>query len=110
MVIIIASNSGRFLICVPRVLNMHVSERLGTVGRAVVRIAELLGADIEVSQRRNLLSVWVYYRECRNNWSSVYFDWGKDWSEREVFSSIRSEVYRLSPHHSSFVSQSARIR
>jgi len=103
------SNSGRFLIHVPQVSGVRVRERFRTVGRAVVRIALILGADIDVSQKRNLLSVWVYYRNCGKEWSQVYFDWGKDWSEDDVFGSIRSEVYDLSDYQENIVVQSARI-
>jgi len=73
-------------------------------------MAELLRADIEVSQRRNLLSVWVYYKNDGKEWSPIYYDWGKDWSENEVLSSIRSELYRLPYHHNSLVLSSARIQ
>ena len=107
--IIMVSNSGEFLVCVPRFSGVRARERFRTVGQAAVRMAELLGADIEVSQRRNLLSVWVYYKNGGKEWSPVYFDWGKDWGEKDVFKSIRSEVGRLSAHHESFVLQSARI-
>jgi len=71
-----------------------VRERFRIVGRAVVRIAEMFGADIEVSQKRNLLSVWVYYKNGEEEWSPIYFDWGKHWNEDEVFGAIRSEVHR----------------
>jgi len=108
-VIVIVSNSGKFLIHVPLISGVRARERFRTVGQAAVRIAELLGADIEVSQRRNLLSVWVYYKNGGKEWSPVYFDWGKDWGEKDVFKSIRSEVGRLFAHHESFVLQSARI-
>lgn len=86
------SCDSSFLICFPRVSRQR--ERLRVVGRAVVRMAEMLGADIEVNQKTHLFSVWVYYKTDREEWSPVYFDWGKNWSESEVFASIRSEVYR----------------
>jgi len=107
--IIMVSNSGEFLVCVPPFSGVRARERFRTVGQAAVRVAELLGADIEVSQRRNLLSVWVYYKNGGKEWSPVYFDWGKDWGEKDVFNSIRSEVGRLFAHRESFVLQSARI-
>ncbi len=102
--------SDRFLICIPRASDKRARQRFKTVGRAVIRMAELLGADIEISQRRNLLSVWVYYKNEGKEWSPIYYDWGKDWSENEVLSSIRSELYRLPRHHNIFVSQSAQTR
>jgi len=81
-------------------------ERFRTIGRAVVRIAEMMDADIEVSQKMNLLSFWVYYKNGGEKWSSVYFDWGKDWCEDEVFGSIRSEV-RHSSKQEHIILQSA---
>lgn len=108
--IILASNGGSFLICVPRVSGLRPRERFRTVGRAAVRIAEMLGADIEVSQRRNLLSVWVYYKNEEREWSPVYFDWGKSWGENEVFNAIRSELYRLRLPHNSLVLPSPQVR
>lgn len=68
------SNSGSFLICVPRVSGARVHERFRTIGRAVVRMADLLGANIEVSQKRNLLSVWVYYENHGKEWTPIYCD------------------------------------
>lgn len=93
------SDSGKFLICIPRFSRRN--ERFGTVGRAVVRVAELLGADIEVSQRKNVLSAWVYYKNGGKEEIPVYFDWGKDWDEDDVFHSIRSKLHGLShlPEH-----------
>jgi len=108
--ILMVSSNGTFLVCVPRVSGVRRRERFKTVGGAVVRMAELLGADIEVSQKRDLLSVWVYYKNGEKEWNPVYFDWGKDWSENEVFSSIRSELFSLPSHHNSLVLQSPRIR
>lgn len=86
---------------------MQTRERFKTVGRAVVRIADLLGADIEVSQKKNLLSVWVYYKNGEQEWNPVYFDWGKDWDEDDVFNSIRNEVYSVASNHESVILQSA---
>lgn len=76
----------------------------------MVRIAETVGAEIEVSQKKHLLSVWVYYTRSGKEWSTVYFDYGKNWREDEVFSSIRGEVFRLSPHQESIILQTERVR
>lgn len=55
------SNSNKFLICVPKLHDrMKNRERSRIVGQAVESMARMLNADIEVSQEKNLLSVWVY--------------------------------------------------
>lgn len=103
------SRGSSFLICVPQASAIRVRERFRTIGRAVVRIAEIMDADIEVSQKMNLLSVWVYYKNGGEKWSPVYFDWGKHWSEDEVFASIRREVYHSSKQEH-IILQSAWVR
>ncbi len=108
--IILAFNGGKFRICIPLVSGVRIRERFRTVGRAVVRIAETVEAEIEVSQKKHLLSVWVYYTHSGKKWSTVYFDYGKNWREDEVFNSIRGEVSRLSPHHENLILQSERVR
>jgi len=66
----------------------------------------MLDAEIDVSQKRNLLSIWVYFKNGEEEWSPVYFDWGKHWSEEDVFGSIRSEVHH-SCQHKNTILQSA---
>jgi hypothetical protein len=92
--LILPSNNGKLLIYAPRISGRN--DRLKTVGRAVVRVAEMLGTDIEISQRRNVLSVWVYYKTDGKEKTPVYFDWGKNWSEDAVFQAITSKLYGLS--------------
>lgn len=101
-----ASNGGSFRILVPRFSSVRTRERFKTVGKAVVRFADLLGADITVSQKRNLLSVWVYYSNSGEKWIPAYCDWGKDGDEDSVFRWIRSELYHLSRRYEGFVLQS----
>lgn len=103
------SNSGSLLVHVPQVSGLRTRERVRIVGRAVVRAAELLGADIEVFQKRHLLSVWVYYRNGERELSPIYIDWGKDWGEHEVFNSMRSELSRFALHHTNPVLQSPQV-
>lgn len=85
-------------------------KRHKTVGRAVVRIAEMLGADIELSQRRNVLSVWVYYKNGGKEEIPLYCDWGKNWNEDDVYYAIRNVVYALSFHPEPAVLQPVRRR
>jgi hypothetical protein len=54
-VIILAFNGGKFRICIPLVSGVRIRERFRTVGRAVVRIAETVEAEIEVSQKSKSL-------------------------------------------------------
>ena len=89
-----SSSKGKFLICIPRLSGGK--GRFRVVARAVVRIAEMLEKDVEVSNRRNVMSVWVYYKDKGRKESLLYSDWGKDWSEDEVFRTLRSMAYTLS--------------
>ncbi len=88
------SSAGKFLICVPR--HSRSYGRLRTVTQAVLRVADALGKDIEVSNKKNVLSVWVYYKEGSEIESPVYSDWGKNWSEDEVLRELESRLYGLS--------------
>ncbi len=100
------SDRGRLMICIPRF--SKVDGRLRTVGRAVVRIAEGLGADIEVSQKKNVLSIWVYYKKDGEEEVPVYFDWDRDWNEDAVLHTIASKLYGLSPYPEKYIPQVAR--
>lgn len=93
-VIIMLSLSSKFLVCVPRFSRQN--ERFRAVGRAVVRVAEMLEADVEVSQRKDVLSIWVYYKNSENMEIPVYSDWEKDWDENHVFHAIRNKLYGMS--------------
>jgi hypothetical protein len=101
-------SSGKFLIYASRFSRRR--ERLKTVGRAVVRVAERLGVDIEVYSRRNVLSIFVYYMNENNGEIPVYCDWGKTLNEEDVYHSIRSVVYALSFHPKYEVLQTIRKR
>ena len=66
------------------------------MAHAVLRIADELGKDIEVSNKKNVLSVWVYYKERGERESPLYSDWEKNWNEDEVFRELKSVMYGLS--------------
>ena len=102
------SDNGKFVVYASAFPRRN--ERLRTVGRAVVRIAEKLGADVEISQKGNVLSVFVYYKNGGKEKIPVYCDWGKKWSEDEVYRSIWSLVYALSFHPEYSVLQTMRGR
>jgi len=101
-----ASDIGKFIVYASAFPRQN--DRLKTVGRAAVRIAERLGADIEISQRRDVLSVFVYYRNGGKERIPVYCDWGKNWNEEDVYHSIWSVVYALSFHPEYSVLQTIR--
>jgi len=101
-------SSGKFLIYTSRFSRQ--GERLKTVGRAVIKVAERLRADIEVSQRRDVLSIFVYYKNESKNAVPIYCDWGKSWSEEDVYHAIRSMIYTLSFHPDYTILQTIRKR
>ncbi len=101
-----AAPSGKFMVYASAFPGR--SDRLKTVGRAVFRIADRLGADIEISQRRNVQSIFVYYRNGGKERIPVYCDWGKNWNEEDVYHSIWSVVYALSFHPEYSVLQTIR--
>lgn len=90
------SHNGKFMVYTSPFSTQR--ERLKTVVSAVVRIAERLGANIEISQRDNILSIFVYYKNGGKEKIPVYCDWGKKWNEKDVYHAIRSVVYALSLH------------
>jgi len=85
------SDNGKFLVYASPFSARN--ERLKTVGKAVVRIAERLGADVEITQRRDVLSIFVYYKNGGKEKIPVYCDWGKNWNEDDVYHAIKSVVY-----------------
>jgi hypothetical protein len=97
---------GRFLIYTSRFARR--GGRLKTVGHAVVRVAERLGANIEVYQRKDVLSIFVYYKDGGKEEIPVYCDWEKNWNEEDVYHAIRSVIYALSFHPEYAVLQTIR--
>ena len=77
-------------------------ERLRIVGSAVAKVADSLKLDTELSPRKKLLSIYVYYRSLQGDEIPVYCDWGKSWKEDDVHRAIRNMMFVLSfhPHHS----------
>ena len=90
------SRNGKFILYASAFSEQN--ERLTTVGQAVARIAENLGAEIEIVQRMNVLSIFVYYKKGGREEVPVYCDWGKNLSVDDVYYSVWSVVYALSFH------------
>jgi len=99
---------GKFLVCVP--FGPGGNGRLITVGRAVLRVSEKLGVDVETYQKREASSIFVYYKDESREKIPVYSDWGKNWSEEEVYHSMRSVIYALSFHPKHLTLQTIRAR
>lgn len=69
---------------------------MDVVGRAVSRVAERLGLEIEISKTSRVPSPYVFYLKRDMEDVPVYCDFGKDWDEDRVYNSIWSVVYALS--------------
>ena len=93
---IMLSNNGKFLIYTPSLTNKR---RLQIIGSAVSKIAETLRLEIEVARKNKLLSTYVYYRGYYDEEEiPIYCDWGKNWSEKEIYDTIKSVMFALSFH------------
>ncbi len=78
-------------------------ERLKIVGSAVAKVADALNMNTEISPKKKLLSIYVYYKCNVGDEIPVYCDWGKTWKEDDVYRAIKSMMFVLSfhPHHPS---------
>jgi hypothetical protein len=77
------------------------AERLKVIGSAVARVADSLNLETELSRKRKLLSIYVYYRGSEGDEIPIYCDWGKSWDEKDVYKAIKNMMFVLSfhPHH-----------
>jgi len=91
---VLASERRKFLIYTP--VSLRHNERSRIVSRATSRVAKRLGLTIEVAETNRVLSPYVFYVKGDEEEVPVYCDWGKDWNEERIYSSIRSVVYALS--------------
>ena len=90
------SSNGKFIIYTPKLTG---TKRLQIIGSAVTKIAETLKLKIIVTKKNKLLSTYVYYIGHHNNEEiPVYCDWGKNWSENEIYNTIKSVMFTLSFH------------
>ncbi len=80
--------------------NVQNPERVRVVGSAVLRVASSLKLETELSSRRKMLSIYVYYRSDAGEEIPVYCDWGKSWREEDVCRAIRNMMFVLSFHPS----------
>jgi hypothetical protein len=73
-------------------------DRLRIVDSAVSRVAGSLNFGLEHSNRKDLLSIYVYYEGASGDEIPLYCDWGKQFGADEVSRSIRSMMFVLSFH------------
>jgi hypothetical protein len=92
-------NNGKLMIYAS---NSPHLERLKIVGSAVAKVADSLQLETELSPKRKLLSIYVYYKGHSGDEIPVYCDWGKSWKEKDVYRAIRNMMFVLSfhPRHS----------
>jgi len=92
-------NNGKLMIYAS---NRPHGERLRIVGSAVAKVADTLQLETELSPKRKLLSIYVYYKGDLDDEIPVYCDWGKSWKEEDVYRAIRNMMFVLSfhPQHS----------
>lgn len=92
-------SNGKFMIYASR---KPSPRRLKIVGSAVAKVADSLNLETELSSRKKLLSIYVYYKGDLGDEIPVYCDWGKSWEEEDVFRAIRNMMFVLSfhPRHS----------
>jgi hypothetical protein len=90
-------SNGKFMIYTS---NIPSPERLRVVGSAVAKVADSLNLETELSQKRKLLSIYVYYKSDLGDEIPVYSDWGKGWKEEDVYRAIRNMMFVLSFHPS----------
>jgi hypothetical protein len=96
----VLESNGKFMIYAS---NTPSTERLRVIGSAVTKVADSLNLETELSKKRKLLSIYVYYRSDAGDEIPVYCDWGKSWKEEDVYKAIRNMMFVLSfhPSHSS---------
>jgi hypothetical protein len=88
-------NNGKFMIYTSNVQN---PERLRVIGSAVSRVASSLKLETELSAKRKMLSIYVYYKNDVGEEIPVYCDWGKSWREEDIYRAIRNMMFVLSFH------------
>ena len=69
-----------------------------SVENAANKIARRLKLGLEIIQRADLKSVWVYFESCDGQLIPVYFNYWPDCSEEEVYMKIRNMMFVLSFH------------
>ena len=71
-------------------------ERVRAVGRAAIRVADELNAEVEI-RCWNVLAPHIYCMDYKGGGKKlIYTDWGKNWNEDEVYDYIRKVILHLS--------------
>ncbi|MEM2975680.1 MAG: hypothetical protein QW821_04615 [Candidatus Bathyarchaeia archaeon] len=90
--------------------NFHrENERLRIVNSAVAKIANKMRLKVQVAPRKELTSIYVYFRNGNSEEIPLYSDWGKKGSEEDVYSAIRNIIFVLSFHPKYLFLRKARL-
>ena len=87
--------NGKILVYAP---SSPDGSSLRAVRAATDKIAKILRLEVEFIDRRDLKSVHVYYESVEGELIPVYFDYGRDKHEKEVYESVRNMMFVLSFH------------
>ena len=90
------SSNGKILIYAPN--NSDGFDGVKSIESAASKIAKRLKLGLEVIQRADLNSVWVYFESCDGQLIPVYFNYWPDCREEEVYMKIRNMMFVLSFH------------
>jgi hypothetical protein len=90
-------SNGKLLIYAPNETRM-VFHEIEKVKSAAYRIARRLNLGVEVIQRIDLKSIWVYFESCNGELVPIYFNYGLSRREEEVYAKIRNMMFVLSFH------------
>lgn len=90
------SSNGKILIYAPNSSNGF--DEVRNVENAAGKIAKRLKLGLEVIQRADLNSVWVYFESRDGQLIPVYFNYWSNRSEEEIYMKIRNMMFVLSFH------------
>jgi len=90
------SSNGKILIYAPN--NSSGFDVVKNIENAASKIAKRLKLGLEIIQRADLNSVWVYFESCDGQLIPVYFNYWPDCPEEEVYMKIRNMMFVLSFH------------
>ena len=91
------SSNGKILIYAPNSSDVGFSG-VKNVKSAATKIAKRLKLGVEVIQREDLTSIWVYFENRDGQLVPVYFNYWPDCPEEEVYLKIRNMMFVLSFH------------
>jgi len=100
-------NEAEILIYAPRIRDEN--DRLKIVSSAVAKIATKLKLRFQVASKKELASIYVYFRDRNAEEIPLYSDWGKNGDESAVYHAIRNIMFALSFHPKYLFLKKARL-